>query len=60
MAAALRASIHSVVDPADQPHYETITGQIQAALGDEIFPVLWGEGQAMALDEVIAYASPAL
>jgi hypothetical protein len=55
-AASLRASIHSIVDPADQPHYQALLGQVRLALGDEIFAALWAEGQAMTLDQIIAYA----
>ena len=58
-AAALRSSINSIVDPADQPHYQEMLGQIRADLGDEIFEVLWSEGQAMTVEQVIAYALPA-
>lgn len=58
-AASLRASLHSVVDPADQPHYEAMIEQLRAALGDEIFAALWAEGQAMTPDQIIAYVLPA-
>jgi predicted ATPase/Tfp pilus assembly protein PilF len=58
-AAAQRASIDSIVDPADQPHYEQIIGQIRAELDEKIFQLLWEEGKAMTLDQVIAYVLPA-
>jgi hypothetical protein len=55
-AAALRASIHSIIDPADQPHYDSMIGQIRGSLGDEIFATLWDEGQATSLDDLTVYA----
>lgn len=55
-AAALRASMGSVVDHADQTEYENTRNALRAKLGQERFAAVWNEGHAMALEQVIAYA----
>jgi Flp pilus assembly protein TadD len=55
-AAALRASIGSVIDPADQANYEKNRKSLRAKLGKERFKTIWEEGRAMTLEQVVAYA----
>jgi predicted ATPase/class 3 adenylate cyclase len=55
-AAALRTSIGSVIDPVDQPEYERRRASLQAELGEVRFAAIWAEGQALTLDQAVAYA----
>jgi len=55
-AAALRAPIGSVIDPADRSDYERVLSELRAALGEDAFAALWAEGAALSLDEIIAGA----
>ena len=55
-AATLRASIGSVVDPVDQPAYESRLAALRAQLDDELFAAAWEAGWAVSLDEAIAQA----
>jgi DNA-binding CsgD family transcriptional regulator/Tfp pilus assembly protein PilF len=55
-AEALRASIRSVIDPADQEDYKRIISGLRSALGTDAFATLWAEGKAMSLEEVIELA----
>lgn len=55
-AAALRASIGSVIDPVDQASYERNRGSLRAKLGPERFKAAWDEGSAMTIEQAIAYA----
>jgi hypothetical protein len=54
--AALRASIHSAIDPADQLAYDSKISALRRELGKDRFAVLWEEGQGMTLDRAVAYA----
>ena len=54
--AALRASIKSVIDPADQPAYDSKILSLRKELGKERFTVVWDEGRALALERAVAYA----
>jgi hypothetical protein len=45
-AAAMRISINSVIDPADQPGYQAILANVRSAVGDEDFETAWGKGLA--------------
>jgi predicted ATPase len=54
--AALRASIHSVIDPVDQPEYESKISSLRAKLGEERFVATWDEGRVLTLEQAIAYA----
>jgi predicted ATPase len=54
--ALLRAS-DSTWWPADRAEYERNLAAIRAALTEEEFAVVWAEGQAMTLEQAIAYAS---
>jgi len=42
--------------PSFSPHYEPTVAATLAALGEDRFTMLWREGQAMTLEEIIAYA----
>jgi len=42
--------------PSFSPHYEPAVAATLAALGEDRFTMLWREGQAMTLEETIAYA----
>jgi len=55
-AAALRAPIGSVIDPADRSDYERVLSELRAALGEDAFAALWAAGAALSLDEIIAGA----
>jgi len=52
LAAALRAQVNSVIDPADLPAYRNVVEQIRAQLGTGRFDAAWAEGQALTLDGV--------
>jgi len=54
--AALRASIKSVIDPADQPAYNSKILSLRRELGKERFTRLWDEGHALELEQAVAYA----
>ena len=53
---ALRASIRSVIDPADKPAYDSKILSLRRQLGKERFTAVWDEGGAMALEQAVAYA----
>ena len=55
-ASALRASIKSVIDPADQPAYDSKILSLRKKLGKERFTVVWDEGRGLALERAVAYA----
>jgi predicted ATPase/class 3 adenylate cyclase/Tfp pilus assembly protein PilF len=55
-AAALRASIGSVIDPADQAKYERNRNSLRAKLGRERFKAVWEDGFALTLEQAVAYA----
>jgi predicted ATPase/class 3 adenylate cyclase len=54
--AALRASIRSVIDPADQPAYKSKIRSLRRKLGKQRFTKTWDEGHALALEQAVAYA----
>jgi hypothetical protein len=54
--AALRASIKSVIDPADQPAYDSKILSLRRKLGKQRFTAAWDEGRALALERAVAYA----
>jgi predicted ATPase/class 3 adenylate cyclase len=54
--AALRASIKSVIDPADQPAYDSKILSLRKELGKARFSALWDEGRGMGLEQAAAYA----
>jgi hypothetical protein len=55
-AGALRISIGSVIDPADQPEYQNRRAALRSELGQEQFAALWEAGRALTLDQAITYA----
>ena len=54
--AALRASIKSAIDPADQPAYDSKISSLRRKLGKERFTRAWDEGRTLALERAVAYA----
>jgi len=60
-AAGLRASVDSVIDPADRPAHERNLAALRGALGDEAFGAAWYEGEGRSLPQVVDMAlAPAL
>ena len=55
-ASAQRIFIGSVIDPVDQPEYESTRTSLRAELGEERFAATWDEGRALTLEQAIAYA----
>ena len=55
-AESIRAPLGSLIDPADLADYNHILSRLRSALGTDEFMVLWEEGAAMRLDEVVDYA----
>jgi hypothetical protein len=55
-AAALRASIGSVMDPVDQQAYESRLAALRAELGEAQFTACWNAGQTMTLAQAAAQA----
>jgi hypothetical protein len=55
-AAALRASIGSVIDPVDQRDYEQLLAALRADLGDASYTAAWTEGSTLTLEQAMAYA----
>jgi tetratricopeptide (TPR) repeat protein len=54
--AALRASIHSVIDAADRSEYESKISSLRAELGEVRFTAAWDEGHALTVEQAVAYA----
>jgi tetratricopeptide (TPR) repeat protein len=52
-AAALRESINSVIDPADQPEYERIRGAARAELGEAAYRSAWEAGRLLTPAQAI-------
>ncbi len=55
-AAALRASIDSVIDPVDQPQYQKTLARALQKLGRPAFNAAWDEGALMDSDQAIRLA----
>ena len=55
-AAALRVSIGSVIDPADQDVHQKQRAALRAELGEAQFTVIWNEGRALTFEQAVAYA----
>jgi tetratricopeptide (TPR) repeat protein len=55
-AAALRISIGSVIDPADQSEYQNKLNTLRTDLGAPRFGRVWDEGHALTLEQAIAHA----
>jgi len=54
--AALRAAVRAVMDPADQPAYESMITSLRSELGEARFAANWEEGEALTLEQAAAYA----
>jgi hypothetical protein len=54
--AALREALGAPVAPADRADHERRLAHLSACLGEEAFASAWSAGQAMTLDEVVAFA----
>jgi hypothetical protein len=44
-------------DPASRADYERTLAAVRAGLSEEGFAAAWAEGQAMTLEQAVAYAS---
>jgi hypothetical protein len=55
-AEALRDSIGGPLHPIDEREYESCVAAVRAELGEERFVSTRAEGQAMALEQAVAYA----
>lgn len=55
-AQALRETVNSVIDPADQPEYERTIVDLRSHLGEEAFALAWQHGRTMSVEQAIAYA----
>lgn len=55
-AAALRESTGSVIDPIDQPAYESLRSSLRRKLGDLGFKAAWDKGYALTLEQAVAFA----
>jgi predicted ATPase/class 3 adenylate cyclase/DNA-binding CsgD family transcriptional regulator len=58
-AATLRQSIGFARWPAERNGYEEELARIRLALGDSAFETVWADGEALTLNDAIAYASRA-
>ncbi|MDQ4009115.1 MAG: LuxR C-terminal-related transcriptional regulator [Actinomycetota bacterium] len=58
-ASALRAEIGLARWPADQAGYDTDVARARDAGGEQVFDVAWAEGEALTVDEAVAYVSRA-
>lgn len=56
-AAAMLSALGGAWWPADRVEYERHLAAIRAALTEEAFAVVWAAGQAMTLEQAIAYVS---
>jgi tetratricopeptide (TPR) repeat protein len=54
--AALRVAINAPLSPADQFEFDATLSLAQQELGKELCASAWAEGQAMAMEQAIAYA----
>jgi tetratricopeptide (TPR) repeat protein len=55
-ASALRASVHSVIDPVDQLEYKTRLRSLRTKIGPARFADLWKEGHEMTLEQAVSFA----
>ena len=56
-ARAIRTHVNSVIDPADQPHYDNLIGQLRAQMNDKTFDAIWIKGESLSLEEIISYVT---
>jgi predicted ATPase/class 3 adenylate cyclase len=52
-ASALRKSVDSIIDPADQAEYQAILDRSKAEIGEQAFTKAWAEGQIYRIEEAI-------
>jgi hypothetical protein len=55
-ASGLRASVGSVVDPADQPEYDGHLAALRVEMGPAAFAAAWAEGHALTLERAMRVA----
>jgi predicted ATPase/class 3 adenylate cyclase len=55
-ASALRASTGSVIDPVDQPAYESLRSSLRRKLGELGFKAAWDAGYGLTLEQAVTYA----
>jgi predicted ATPase/class 3 adenylate cyclase/DNA-binding XRE family transcriptional regulator len=53
---ALRVAIGAPLPPSDRPDMERAVAALHAGLAEVVFEAAWAEGQAMPLEQAIAYA----
>ena len=49
----------TLIDPSDQPEHDRNTAFLRSLLGEAAFQEAWEAGQAMTLDQAVAYACTA-
>jgi predicted ATPase/transcriptional regulator with XRE-family HTH domain len=54
--ATMHDSLSSVLDPIDRAHYESAVTMVRAHLDEAAFAAAWATGQAMSLEQAVAYA----
>ena len=55
-AAALLDTLKASLAPADRNDYERTVATLRAQLGTQRFTAAWADGQALTLEQAIAYA----
>jgi hypothetical protein len=55
-AQALREAIGSPMAPPDRPLVDRAVAAARRSLGEGAFSMAWAEGQAMTLEQAVAYA----
>jgi hypothetical protein len=53
--AALRSSISSVIDPADQPAYQSQIVSLRRKMGKQRFKIIWEEGRLLAPEKAVGF-----
>lgn len=53
---AFYSQLKFLISPRERDHHEHDARTVHDALGDEAFDALWAEGQAMTLEQAVAYA----
>ncbi len=49
--AALRESVHAVIDPVDRPEYERSLAALREELGEQPFQAAWAKGRSLSLNQ---------
>jgi predicted ATPase/DNA-binding SARP family transcriptional activator len=55
-AEALRKALGSPMPPGERDHYAEQVAQARTAVSDEAFAAAWAKGQAMTMEQAVAYA----